>query len=133
MLELEGLRLEHGELGDSGKHLSGELSCSRLVLVNFLCHLQCRLSAVEGLRTKLFSQVANLFEDELFLKKGLFFVVKALLEDVNFCEKSLLVWVLTWKVNGVRMVAWVFKLFREGLDLGLLGLKLFVYIDHFLG
>ena len=94
LLELEGLRLEHGELRDCGEHLSGKLSRSRLVLVNFLSNFQCSLSTVEGLRTKLFSQVAYLFEDELFLKKGLFFVIEALLEDVNLREKSFLIWIL---------------------------------------
>lgn len=94
LLEFEGLRLEHGKLRDCGKHLSGKLSRSSLVLVDFLCNFQCCLSAIEGLRTKLFSQVAYLFEDELFLKKGLFFVIEALLEDVNLREKSFLIWIL---------------------------------------
>ena len=79
LLEFQSFTLEHRELWDCGKHLSRKLGGSSFVFIDLLSNFESTLSSIKSLGSKLFSQVANLFINELFLKKRLFLVVKSLL------------------------------------------------------
>ena len=75
--------MEHGKFRDSCEHLTRELSCTSLVLVDFLGNLKGGLPSLKGLGTKLLSQVTDFFIDKLFLEKGFLLVVEALLQDMD--------------------------------------------------
>jgi hypothetical protein len=55
LLKFQSFTLEHGQLGHSREHFSGEFGCSCLVFIDFLGNFQSALTAIQSLSSELFS------------------------------------------------------------------------------
>lgn len=84
------------------------------------------------MRAQFFGQVGDFLKNELLFQESLLLVVKSFLKDMNLGKKSLLVRILSWQINCVRVVGRVFKLLGQALHFRLLVIQLFIYADDLL-